>query len=176
MNISPIFFAIFAAIAIACSLLVILKKSPVSSAFSLVLVFFSFAAIYGMLDAHLIAALQILVYAGAIMVLFLFVIMLLNADLPTFDLGRSHWLQRVFVGVACVALFGMFVWVFKESPISGPIADFTPEKIEAAGGNTRVASELLFSEYILPFELTSVLLLGAIVGTVAIAKRHQGRS
>lgn len=176
MNISPIFFTLFASIAIACSLLVILKKNPVASAFSLVMVFFSFAGIYAMLDAHLIAALQVLVYAGAIMVLFIFVIMLLNVDLPSFDLGRSHFLQRVLVGVGCAVLFGMFVWSFKESPDTAPVAQFTPEKIEAAGGNTRVVSELLFSEYILPFELTSVLLLGAIIGTVAIAKRKLTRS
>lgn len=176
MNISPIFFFLFASIAIACSLFVILKKNPVASAFSLVMVFFSFAGIYAMLDAHLIAALQVLVYAGAIMVLFLFVIMLLNADVPSFDMGRSHVVQRIAVGLGCLLLFGMFVWAFKESPSTAPISDFTPEKIEAAGGNTRVVSELLFSEYILPFELTSVLLLGAIIGTVAIAKRKLTRS
>jgi len=176
MNISPIFFYAFASIAIACSLLVILKKNPVASAFSLVMVFFSFAGIYAMLDAHLIAALQVLVYAGAIMVLFLFVIMLLNADLPSFDLGRSHILQRILVGASCLVLFGMFVWSFKESPTTAAVGHFTPEQIEAAGGNTRVVSELMFSEHILPFELTSVLLLGAIVGTVAIAKRKLTRS
>jgi NADH-quinone oxidoreductase subunit J len=135
------------------------------------MVFFAFAGIYAMLDAHLIAALQVLVYAGAIMVLFIFVIMLLNADLPSFDLAKSHFVQRLFVGISCVLLFGMFVWAFKQSPATAPVANFTSEQIEAAGGNTRVVSELLFSEYILPFELTSVLLLGAIVGTVAIAKR-----
>src|SRR3954464_15306195 len=100
MNISPFFFYLFAGFAIACSLLVILKKNPVASAFSLVLVFFSFAAIYAMLDAHLIAALQILVYAGAIMVLFIFVIMLLNQDTPSFDLGRSHASVRVAAGIS----------------------------------------------------------------------------
>lgn len=171
MAISPVFFFIFAAIAIACSLLVILKKSPVASAFSLVLVFFSFAAIYAMLDAHLIAALQVLVYAGAIMVLFIFVIMLLNADAPSFDLGRSHIGLRLTAGAFCAVLLGAFVWAFKESPALAPTAGFTPEAIEAAGGNTQVVSELMFSEYILPFELTSVLLLGAIIGAVAIAKR-----
>jgi NADH-quinone oxidoreductase subunit J len=173
MDISPFFFFLFAGLAIACALLVILKKNPVASAFSLVLVFFAFAGIYALLDAHLIAALQVLVYAGAIMVLFVFVIMLLNADIPSFDLGRSHLAVRVAGGALCAALFCVFVWAFKSSAPLGPVSDFTPEKIEAAGGNTRVISELMFSSYILPFELTSVLLLGAIVGAVAIAKRHQ---
>ena len=171
MNLSPVFFYLFAGIAIACSLLVILKKNPVASAFSLVMVFFSFAAIYAMLDAHLIATLQILVYAGAIMVLFIFVIMLLNADTPSFDLGRSHVGMRMAAGVVAWILFAIFVWSFNTSEPLAPIAKFTPEAVEAAGGNTRVLSELLFSEYILPFELTSVLLLAAIIGAVAIAKR-----
>jgi NADH-quinone oxidoreductase subunit J len=171
MDISPIFFYSFAALAIACSMMVVLKKNPVASAFSLVVVFFAFAGIYALLDAHLIAALQVLVYAGAIMVLFVFVIMLLNADAPSFDIARSHILVRMAAIVAAVFLFSVFVWAFKNSQYLAPVANFTPDNIDKAGGNTRVVSELMFSEYILPFELTSVLLLGAIVGAVAIAKR-----
>lgn len=171
MTISPIFFYLFAGLAIACSLMVILKKNPVASAFSLVLVFFSFAGIYAMLGAHLIAALQILVYAGAIMVLFIFVIMLLSQDIPSFDIARSHLGLRIGAGIAAIALFGFFVFAFKQSPATATVGAFTPERIQAAGGNTQVVSELMFSEYILPFELTSILLLGAIIGTVAIAKR-----
>src|SRR6476660_2870032 len=98
MDISPVFFYLFAGLAVACSMMVILKKNPVASAFSLVLVFFAFAGIYALLDAHLIAALQIFVYAGAIMVLFIFVIMLLNSDVPSFDLGRSHIVFRIATG------------------------------------------------------------------------------
>jgi NADH-quinone oxidoreductase subunit J len=173
MDISPFFFYAFAGLAIGCSLLVVLKKNPVSSAFAMVLVFFAFAAIYALLDAHLVAALQILVYAGAIMVLFIFVIMLLNADVPTFDLGRAHWVVRVIAPLMGAILLAAFVWAFKNSAALAPIAQFTPQNIEASGGNTRVISELMFSDYILPFELTSVLLLGAIVGAVAISKRKQ---
>lgn len=174
MELSPIFFYLFGGLAIACSLLVVLKKNPVASAFSLVMVFFSFAGIYALLDAHLVAALQILVYAGAIMVLFVFVIMLLNADVPSLDLGRSHPLQKILAVASCLTLFALFVRVFRHHVLSVPLGPFTPQAIDAAGGNTRVISELLFSDYILPFELTSVLLLGAIVGAVAIAKRKQG--
>jgi NADH-quinone oxidoreductase subunit J len=171
MDISPYFFYLFAGLAIACSLLTILKKNPVASAFSLVLVFFSFAGIYALLDAHLIAALQVLVYAGAIMVLFIFVIMLLNEDAPSFDLARAHPLTRTVAIFGSVILFGLFVWAFRNTGTIGKMADFTVERVEAAGGNTRVISEIMFSEYILPFELTSILLLGAIVGAVALAKR-----
>jgi NADH-quinone oxidoreductase subunit J len=178
MEISPVFFYLFAGLAIACSMFVILKKNPVASAFSLVMVFFSFAGIYALLDAHLIAALQIFVYAGAIMVLFIFVIMLLNADVPSLGMSRSPIGVRLIAGVLCAIMLGIFVWAFKESRFPNAVGEFTPEKIEAAGGNTQVLSELMFSEYILPFELTSALLLAAIVGAVAIAKRKllDGRS
>lgn len=171
MDISPFFFYLFAGLAIACSAMVILKKNPVSSAFSLVMVFFAFAGIYALLDAHLIAALQVFVYTGAVMVLFIFVIMLLNADVPSFDMGRSHILLRLVAAGSAAVLLAIFVWAFKESPMVSVSGEFTPERVEAAGGNTQVLSELMFSEYILPFELTSVLLLAAIVGAVAIAKR-----
>jgi NADH-quinone oxidoreductase subunit J len=176
MFISPVFFYVFAAVAIACSLLVILKKSPVTSAFSLVVVLFAFAGIYALLDAHLLAALQILVYAGAIMVLFVFVIMLLNSDAQSLDLRRGHPAIKIAGALACLGLLAMFVWAFRNSPETAPVGKFTSESIEASGGNTQVISEMLFSDYILPFELTSVLLLGAIVGAVAMAKRKGGQS
>lgn len=176
MAINPVFFYIFSSLAVACALLVVLKKNPVASAFSLVLVFFCFAGIYALLDAHLIAALQILVYAGAIMVLFVFVIMLLNQDTPSFDIGRSHVSVKIGAVICAALLLGAFVWSFQQTAVPSPVGAFSVENVEAAGGNTRVLSELLFSEYILPFELTSVLLLAALVGAVAIAKRHQTRA
>lgn len=176
MNISPVAFYLFAGLAIACSLLVVFKKNPVSSAFSLVLVFAAFAGIYANLSAHLVAALQILVYAGAIMVLFIFVIMLLNADEPSFDMRRSHPIIKMFVGIFCVVLLGFFIWAQKHSEISAlKPGMFTVAAVEAAGGNSKVVSQLMFSKYILPFELTSVLLLAGIVGAVAIAKRNLGQ-
>src|SRR5947209_11713614 len=115
MDLSPTFFYFFAGLAIAFSLFVVLKKNPIASAFSLVLVFFAFAGIYALLDAHLVAALQVLVYAGAIMVLFVFVIMLLNADVPSFDTARSHFLIKIFAAAMCLALLGIFVWAFKNT-------------------------------------------------------------
>lgn len=171
-DVSPVAFYLCAGLAIACAVLVVFKKNPVSSAFSLVLLFAAFAGIYATLGAHLIAALQILVYAGAIMVLFIFVIMLLNADEPSFDMKRSHPFLRGAVGFFCVILLGFFVWAQKasETSVVGN-SGFTTTAIDAAGGNSKVVSQLLFTKYVLPFELTSVLLLAAIVGAVAIAKR-----
>jgi NADH-quinone oxidoreductase subunit J len=175
MDIQPLFFYLFAGLAIAFALLTVLKKNPVASAFSLVLVFFCFAGIYALLGAHLIAALQILVYAGAIMVLFVFVIMLLNEDAPSFDMGRSHVALRLAAALMCAAVLAVFVVAFKRTALPIVAGPHTPELIEASGGNTRVIARLMFSEYVLPFELTSVLLLAGIVGAVAIAKRTLGR-
>lgn len=176
MDISPISFYIFASVAIACSLLVVFKKSPVSSAFSLILVFAAFAGIYANLSAHLIAALQVLVYAGAIMVLFIFVIMLLNADEPSFDMGRSHPLIKALVGVFCVILLATFVWALKKSDQGlVPVGPYSVAAVDASGGNSKVISQLMFSKYILPFELTSILLLAGIVGAIALAKRNLGK-
>src|SRR6185503_5221234 len=158
IDVSPVTFTILAGIAIACALLVVLKKNPVSSAFSLVLLFAAFAGIYAMLGAHLVAALQILVYAGAIMVLFVFVIMLLNSDVPSFDLGRTHIGLKICGALASIALFALFVYSFQQSGTHALAGAATPQAIDAAGGNTKVLSQMMFSEYILPFELTSVLL------------------
>ncbi len=175
MGMEQIFFFIFAVFAIACSLLVVLKKNPVASAFSLVVVFFNFAAIYALYGAHLLAALQILVYAGAIMVLFVFVIMLLNADTPSLDMIRSSAsMKAVGAGICLVGLAGVVWAIYQSQTAIVPVGNFTITEIEKAGGNTRVLSELMFSEYILPFELTSILLLAAIVGAVAISKRKMG--
>ncbi len=175
MDISPFGFYVFAGLAIACSLMVVFKTNPVANAFSLVLVFTAFAGIYANLGAHLVAALQILVYAGAIMVLFIFVIMLLNADEPSFDLKRSHPVMKIFVVGFCSFLLGLFIWAQHRSGTQAPKPGlFTVQAIETAGGNSKVLSQLMFSKYILPFELTSILLLAGIVGAVAIAKRNLG--
>jgi len=169
---SPVAFYLFAGLGLAFSVMTVLRKNPVASAFSLVVVFFAFAGIYALLGAHLVAALQILVYAGAIMVLFVFVVMLLNSDMPSFDLRRTPMGFKLVAALASLVIFGLFVHVFKVSPDTATPGVFTPEAISTAGGNTQVLSELMFSEYILPFELTSVLLLAGIVGAVALAKRH----
>ena len=106
MDWSLLAFFIFSTIAIVGSLLVVLRTHPVGSAFSLVAVFFSFAGLYALMGAHLIAALQILVYTGAIMVLFVFVIMLLNQDAPIQDLKETSVLSKGITGLSlCGLLF-----------------------------------------------------------------------
>lgn len=172
MNAIDVMFYLFSAIGLLFALFgVVLGKNPISCAFSLVIVFFCMAADYALLQAHFIAAIQILVYAGAIMVLFVFVIMLLNADIKNLDFGSSKLLQAGS-GVVLLGLFGMFAWSLTHGTLAAKDAGLSPEKIDSLGGNLQVISELMFSDYILPFELTSILLLVGIVGSVALAKRR----
>ncbi len=168
---TDILFYLFSGVGLLIALFgVVLGKNPISCAFSLVLMFFCVSADFALLQAHFLAAIQILVYAGAIMVLFVFVIMLLNADTKNLDTGRSKVFQA---GAAflCLGLFTMFAWSILHGTGSTKDYGLTIDKIQAHGGNVRVISELLFSDYILPFELTSILLLVGIVGSVALAKR-----
>jgi NADH-quinone oxidoreductase subunit J len=164
-------FVAFSTIAILGSLMVIFKKNPVASAFALVAVFFAFAGLYALMSAHLVAALQILVYTGAIMVLFVFVIMLLNQDRPVEDFKSSSGTFKVISGVAVSFLVFLFVKVAFLARGIVPAGDWTVEKMEEQGGNVKSIANALFSDHILQFELTSFLLLGAIVATIAIAKR-----
>jgi NADH-quinone oxidoreductase subunit J len=165
-------FAAFSTIAIVGSLMVIWKKNPVASAFSLVLVFFAFAGLYAMLGAHLIAALQILVYTGAIMVLFVFVIMLLNQDTDGHDLKGSSGLFKGLAGLSSLGLVSILIHTATRASGQAPTGSWTEEKIQEGGGNLKVIAEQLFTDQVFQFELTSFLILAAIVGTVTLSKRY----
>ena len=171
MDWSLLAFFIFSTIAIVGSLLVVLRTHPVGSAFSLVAVFFSFAGLYALMGAHLIAALQILVYTGAIMVLFVFVIMLLNQDAPIQDLKETSVLSKGITGLSLCGLLFILVKAVLHARDIQPTGTLTDEKIAELGGNVRVISEALFTDHVFHFELTSFLILGATVATVALAKR-----
>ena len=167
-----VFFWIFAVTAIGSALLCITRKSPVASALWLVGTMFSLAAIFVLLDAQFIAAIQVLVYAGAIMVLFLFVIMLLN-------LGRSGPGDRLgwVGGVVMFAIAGLLMaqlWVLGRLAPPETLVQ-TAESVRdvaEAQGAVGMISEPLFRTFLVPFEITSVLLLAAIVGAVVLAKRR----
>jgi NADH-quinone oxidoreductase subunit J len=173
INGSMIAFFAFATIAVVGSLLVVLKRNPVASAFALVLVFFSFAGMYALMGAHLIAALQILVYTGAIMVLFVFVIMLLNQDSPVSDFKESSGLFKGVAALGSLGLVGILIHTALRASGMAPTGPWTDAKFQEAGGNLRALSELLFTDGLFQFELTSFLLLGAIVSTIALSKRQQ---
>ena len=165
-----ILFVVLAAIAVVTALLVILQRNPVASAIFLILTFFCLAGIYLLLNAPFIAVMQLLVYAGAIMVLFLFVIMLLNLEKEQKIMTRSR-LQKifaVFLGIVLLIQIGM---TFHSVLVTGEKGAFPADKV-AALGNTEVVARLLFTEFLLPFEITSVLLLAAIVGAILLAKRE----
>jgi NADH-quinone oxidoreductase subunit J len=163
-------FVIFAVIAVATAVLVVVQRNPVSSAIFLILTFFALAGIYLLLHAEFIAAIQIIVYAGAIMVLFLFVIMLLNLEKEKRLVARNRLLKGVgvFLGAVLLAQIGM---VLQRVLLEGTPGKFPPEKVTALG-NTQVVAQLLFTDFLLPFEITSVLLLVAIIGAIVLAKRE----
>ena len=158
------FFYLFSTLAIATALMVILSKQPVHSVLYLVVTMFSLASLFALLGAQFLAVIQILIYAGAVLVLFLFVIMML--DLGKEGTGMRQTLGlRVLGGVLGVAFVGEILFVFKT---------LTPS-LSASGngskGTIQTIGKLLFSEHLLAFELTSFLMLAAIVGAVVLSKK-----
>jgi NADH-quinone oxidoreductase subunit J len=157
-------FYLFGLIAVASALLFVTRKNPVSAALWLVNTMFALAGLYVMLDAQFVGAIQVLVYAGAIMVVFLFVVMLLNlgtTDLPDFRSNRV----RLGAGVVAVAMLAELLVLSR-----GSLPVIEADSVPTANVIAPVA-ELLFTEHLLAFEITSILLLVAVVGAVVLAKR-----
>ena len=164
----PLTFAALAAGLVASALTVVLHPNPVKSAMALVATLFLLAVVFVFLGAHMIAALQVIVYAGAIMVLFLFVIMLLNLqDEAGETRGGSRVALRVGAWLGGSVLAAELVVLFLRLPLAPPSA--APE---GYGGAAAVARSL-FTDYLFPFELTSILLLVAVVGAVVLAQRRE---
>jgi NADH-quinone oxidoreductase subunit J len=160
-------FAFFAIFTVVTAVGVVAAKNPVYAAMNLVGAFFFLAGIYVILTAHLIAFMQVLVYAGAVMVLFLFVIMLLS--IGDEHLGREPRRAMQLVGVmGAVALFAVI------ASAVGRIANVQMPALQNAQtfGTVRAVGQKLFTEFLLPFEVTSLLLLVAIVGAVVVAKER----
>ena len=158
-------FYIFGGLAVVTALLMVTRQNPIFSAVWLVISFFAFAVLFLMLHAQFVAVLQILLYAGAIMVLFIFVIMLLNVREEELKPKVLQFSGILGGGAAIylVVLFALGVLKEKVAPF-GPI----PEDF----GYVAPVGKLLFTKYLVPFELTSVLLLVAIVGSVVMGKRR----
>ena len=155
-------FLVLAAIAVAGAVNLILQRHPIHSALSLIVVMASLAGLYLLLEAEFIAAIQIIVYAGAIMVLFVFVIMLLNAGLEE----RTH-LSRVatYAGVPLAA----FLLVELAYRVARASSTMTAQPLQENA--TKGLAMLLFRDFVFPFELTSILILIAILGALVLAKR-----
>jgi len=167
-------FYLFGLIAIASSIAFVTRKSPVAAALWLVNTMFCLAALYVMLEAHFIGVIQVLVYAGAIMVVFLFVVMLLNLGHPSeiADI-RGKWgrLAAVLLGLALLAQVMALAGKRLPEPLT-PGGGYDAVAVRDAGAIGSVAQPL-FNEYLLAFELTSILLLVAIIGAVVLGRRKR---
>jgi NADH-quinone oxidoreductase subunit J len=162
-------FILFAGLAIGCALAVVAQRNPLYSAISLVGVFISLACLYVMLAAPFIAAVQVIVYAGAIMVLVVFVIMLLNVEQEERGRTRLKFLVPTAIALAAILIAEVaFILVTVQEFRVNPTA--TASDI----GLTHSIGSQLFTRYLLPFEITSILLLMAIVGAMTLAHRAKG--
>jgi NADH-quinone oxidoreductase subunit J len=159
-----VIFFLLAALAVLGAVSLILQSHPIHSALSLILVMVSLAGLYLLMGREFIAAVQIIVYGGAVMVLFIFVIMLLNAG----EEERTNFSKlATFGGIPlALALGGIIAAAIARS------GGHLPAATEGALSSTRKLSMLLFSEFVYPFELTSVLILVAILGAIVLAQRE----
>jgi NADH-quinone oxidoreductase subunit J len=165
MTAEAILFWPFAILLVATSLGVVIARSPVYAAMNLVAAFFFMAGIYVLLTAHLIAVMQVLVYAGAVMVLFLFVIMLISLGDEHLFPARKSAMQYLGV-LGAVALFLVLVSAIAK------VATGPGRALEPSFGTVKAVGQVLFTDFLLPFEATSLLLLVAIVGAVVVAKER----
>ena len=156
-------FIIFAGLAVAGAINLLAQSHPINSALSLIVVMAALSVLYLLLGAEFVAAVQVIIYAGAIMVLFVFVIMLLNAGVEE-KTGRSR--VATMFGIPAVAvLAGILMWLLvRQSSMNVRLGQFL--------GSTKDIGHLLFRDYLLPFEVTSVLILIAIMGAVVLARRE----
>ena len=159
-------FYLFATVAVVAALAVVIQRSAIYSALALIVCFFSMAVLFYQLGAYFIAAIQVIVYAGAIMVLFLFVVMLIDPESEVLALSRVRSLPLVALPV--VVVFGLLMlWgILSVKWTDGPAAAGPTNK-----GEIGVLAKDLFSDYLLPFEVTSILILVAVIGAMVLAKR-----
>jgi NADH-quinone oxidoreductase subunit J len=164
-----IFFYCVATIAILSAIMVITCKNPINSALSLVLTFFCLAVFYVMLHAPFLAAVQVMVYAGAIMVLIIFVIMLLNIQSETVKKSAHGIVVGVAIGLAILCETGYLLSSGAITERRGPMDQALISKV----GHTELIGRAMFGDFLLPFEITSLLLLAAIIGAVVLSKKKE---
>jgi len=161
-------FIYFASVIVFCAVMVITRKNPVHCALFMLPLFFHVAGIFIMLDAEFVAAVQVLVYAGAIMVLFLFVIMLFRGegmkDTASF---QASW--PVIAPLAMV-LMGFIMSILVRASFNGVQGKYTIEAVKAAG-NSQAVGKVLYTDFLFPFEIASIILLVAMVGAIVLAKK-----
>jgi len=153
---------------ILASLLLITRKNPIHSALFLVLNFLCVAVLYILLYSQFIAIIQVVVYAGAIVMLIVFVIMLLDLEQELRSGLKLFYSKVIGSALAVLFLLGLIYSVVAKSP-TGQKGTYTPEKMTA---NVKAVGELLFTEYLFPFEIVSILLVTAIIGAVILSKKR----
>jgi len=165
-------FIIMSLIIIACAIGVVFQKNPIYSAVFLIQTMVSLAVLYVLLHAQFVAAVQVMVYAGAIMVIFVFVIMLLNLNKDDLKGDRNKLpLQKpaaIILGLILVVMIGV---IMTRTIYQGAQGEYTPEVMDQIG-NTQLVGKMLFTKYVLPFEIASILLFAAIVGAIVLAKKQ----
>jgi NADH-quinone oxidoreductase subunit J len=173
--VEKILFIVFAAVAVISALGVITRTNIVHGLILLIVTFISVAAIYLLTQAYFLAVVQILVYAGAILVLFTFVVMFLN--LRDFrEMEQYFPYQRYAVIVLAPLTLAEFLWVLTRLTWYSVQGGLTPEVVANAGGNSRVIADILFRDMLLPFEVASLILLAGMVGAVVLAQKERDRS
>jgi NADH-quinone oxidoreductase subunit J len=162
-------FFFLASLTLLCALMVVISKNPVHSIIFLIITFFTISGHYILLNAQFLAAVNIIVYAGAIMVLFLFVIMFLNINKNERDLKTSA-LTKIVGTIAGGLLFVVMFAALKDANVG----TFDAENYNSQIGMVENLGKVLFTKYLLPFELASVLFLVAMVGAVMLGKKETG--
>jgi len=169
MLIKTVLFYAFALLVLGGGVLTITRRNAVHSAISLIVSLLGVAGLYLLQEAQFLFAVQIVLYVGGIMVLFLFVIMLVNLDQAAAERQfNRQWLVGLAAVAAVAAEVGYFLYRGKQAFHVADVAAAAPSAL----GNTETVADSLFSEYLLPFELASILLLVAIVGSVVMAKKR----
>jgi NADH-quinone oxidoreductase subunit J len=168
--VAQLFFCYFAGIIILTSILVVALRNPIYSALSLLIMFFHVAGLYVTLHAEFLAAVQIIVYAGAILVLYLFVVMLLN--LKREDRYHAQFLVGILMGL--MMLTEVVLLILQRQPGSRTASApgvVLEDGLRPVAGNTETIGEVLYSTYLFPFEVASLILLVAMIGAIILAKR-----
>jgi NADH-quinone oxidoreductase subunit J len=170
MNTETLFFFLVAGLAVLSALLMITRINPIKSVLFLIVNFFCLAVLYLTLHAQFIAVIQIIVYAGAIMVLFLFVIMLLNLGEETRAGGKTGLGKLAGIALAAAVLVEILIGAGLFHPGGAPVQS----ERALAMGTVESVGAVLYTGYLLPFEITSILLLAAMVGVIVLAKKKLG--
>lgn len=167
ISIQQVAFFIFAALLVAAAVMTVISRNPVRCALFLVLAFFAAAALWILLEAEFLGLILVLVYVGAVMTLFLFVIMTLNIDNAEKQQGFVRYLAFAIISVLVL----LALLIYAVFPVKGNIAGLVP--LSAQASNTQALGDVLYTQYAYPFEITGVLLLVGIIASIALSFREK---